>query len=365
MSLKGNIGEWSEVYAFFKILADGEIAVGDENLNKIPDIVYPVISVLRDGNKSTNKFSIDDDIVICNQNNTSFKIPVKKFKLEAEKLLNAISNHKKGTFEVPDADYFLNELNSLKLKSGSRNKTDIHITIHDANTGQRPQLGFSIKSQLGSASTLLNASKATNFKYKIDGISLTETDVNEINKKFVKGRNNSPDIRAKINKVNYLTGTLYFDKVLNKTFYNNLTLVDSRLSEIVADIVLNYYSSNVSLISELTELSESENKLLFDNSNNHKFYKYKVKQFLTNIALGMMPASVYSGHYEATGGYLVVKDQGDLVAYHIYNKREFENYLYFNTKLDTPSTSRHDFGKLYIESGNCYINLNLQIRFIK
>ena len=33
MELKGNKGEWSELYAFFKLLADGRLYCGDGHLN--------------------------------------------------------------------------------------------------------------------------------------------------------------------------------------------------------------------------------------------------------------------------------------------------------------------------------------------
>ena len=79
----------------------------------------------------------------------------------------------------------------------------------------------------------------------------------------------------------------------------------------------------------------------------------------------MMPAKVWNGLYDATGGCLVVKDNGEILSYHIYNKNKFENYLYHNTKLDTASSSRHNFGKIYKENGEYYIKLNLQIRFKK
>ena len=45
--ITGNIGEWSELYALFKILSDGELAAGDQDLNKINNLIYPVIKILR------------------------------------------------------------------------------------------------------------------------------------------------------------------------------------------------------------------------------------------------------------------------------------------------------------------------------
>jgi hypothetical protein len=78
-----------------------------------------------------------------------------------------------------------------------------------------------------------------------------------------------------------------------------------------------------------------------------------------------MPSKVWTGQYDATGGYLIIKENGDVLCYHIYNRNEFENYLFNNTKLDTASSSRHDFGTVYEENGELYFKLNLQIRFIK
>jgi len=74
---------------------------------------------------------------------------------------------------------------------------------------------------------------------------------------------------------------------------------------------------------------------------------------------------VWSGKYDATGGCLIVKDSGDILCYHIYDRNEFEDYLLSNTKLETASSSRHDFGKIYKDRDDFYINLNLQIRFVK
>lgn len=77
----------------------------------------------------------------------------------------------------------------------------------------------------------------------------------------------------------------------------------------------------------------------------------------------MTPAKVWSGIYDATGGFLIVKRNGDVLCYHIYNRNQFEDYLFQNTKLDTASSTRHEFGKIYEENGQLYFNLNLQIRF--
>ena len=38
MSKTYNKGEWSEIYAMFKLLGDKKMSAGDENLKKIPNL---------------------------------------------------------------------------------------------------------------------------------------------------------------------------------------------------------------------------------------------------------------------------------------------------------------------------------------
>lgn len=42
---KFNKGEWSELYVFFSILADGKIYAADENLNRIEETFYSVLKL--------------------------------------------------------------------------------------------------------------------------------------------------------------------------------------------------------------------------------------------------------------------------------------------------------------------------------
>ena len=99
--------------------------------------------------------------------------------------------------------------------------------------------------------------------------------------------------------------------------------------------------------------------------HDQKYYEYKVKNFLTASALGMVPHTPWNGRYEANGGYLVVKDNGDLLCYHFYDRNLFEDYLFYNTKTDSPSATRNRYAILYKEKNDdrLYFKLNLQVRF--
>lgn len=79
----------------------------------------------------------------------------------------------------------------------------------------------------------------------------------------------------------------------------------------------------------------------------------------------MVPQSEWNDRLSSYGGYIVVREDGVLVCYHLYNEDAFKDYLFENTKLDTPSTARHKFGSIYEKNGELFIDLNLQIRFIK
>ena len=358
--ITGNKGEWSEIYALFKLLGDEQLFLGDKDIEKLENLVYPILQILRIEAIGEIKYSIQDNIVLITGTEEPIEIPISKFKSKSLFLLDAIKANKSGTFSVPEIEEFMHSINCLSLKANSTTKTDIKIIVHDQRTSQQPTLGFSIKSQLGSASTLLNAGKTTNFIYKISGPEFSTSRIEEINSIETRSK-----IRDRIKAILQDDKQLEFTKTERQIFANNLILIDSRLPEILSEIVFEFFSSKASKIVDLVSAVTSRNPLDFDDSNKHKFYEYKIKRFLTDVALGMMPSVVWTGQYDATGGYLVVKENGDVLCYHIYNKNEFEDYLFNNTKLDTASSSRHQFGLIYGDGDDIFIKLNLQIRFTK
>lgn len=363
--ITGNKGEWSEIYALFKLLGDKQLFLGGKDIEKLEGLVYPIIKILRSENNGDFEYSIQDEIILVSGDEQVLKIPIDQFKDKALFLLKAIKENQDRTFSVPEIEDFMQSIKCISLKASSSAKTDITIVVHDQRTNQQPTLGFSIKSQIGSPSTLLNAGKTTNFVFKING-ALSDEEILRINSLMVKrSKKFSADLRGRVKAIYDNACKLEFEKAQRKIFSNNLTLIDSRLPEILSQIVLGFYSSEHSHLTDLVNQTSEKNPLNFDVENEHKFYEYKIKRFLTDIALGMMPSKVWSGKYDATGGYLIVKQNGDVLCYHIYNRNEFEDYLLNNTKLDTASSSRHEFGEIYKENGNLYFNLNLQIRFTK
>lgn len=355
--LSGNKGEWSEIYALFKLLSDKQLFAGDADLKIVEELFYPIIKIIRNETGGNFEYEINGDLVIISGGKEQLRIPVKTFTEQSVKLL-AIIKSSNGAFSIPEIETFMNSINCGSLKAKSTSKSDIQIVIHDQRINQTAELGFSIKSQLGGQATLLNAGKTTNFIYQISDFELTDDQVKSINEIDTKSK-----IKDRIENIKQLGGNISYVSLEQDVFKNNLVLIDSLLPNILAEVVKTFYTSNLSSIKDLTENINKTNPLKYDNQFAHTFYEYKIKRFLTDVALGMTPSKVWNGIYDATGGYLIVKENGDVLCYHIYNRNQFEDYLFQNTKLETASSSRHEFGKLYNVNGKNYFKLNLQIRF--
>lgn len=359
--LTGNKGEWSEIYVFLRLLADGALFAADAKLVKIPELFYPILSVLReeDGKKRTYHTNGEISVVDGETGATLFKVPTSKFLFESQKLLKHIKEASGRSFGFSDIEKFINSIDCKTLKPSKSDKADIKIVVHDLRTGQTPELSFSIKSMLGKASTLFNASGGTNFIYKIKGPNIEKLDIDNINSDSKKS-----EIFNILKYAQEQGFSIEYSDIQSEKFKLNLQLIDSRLPEIFAHLLLSKYTDNpTGDLNGLVDNLKDKNPLGFDTAFNHPFYEYKIKNFLTDAALGMTSDKIWTGKYDATGGIIIVKDDGDIVCYHIYNRNEFQEYLLKNTRLEQASRSRYEFGKLYKKGSDLFINLNLQIRF--
>lgn len=316
--------------------------------------------ILRQEKEGNFNYKLQDkDVVIQTpEGEELLRIPASVFLVEAEKLLKAI-NENEGAFAIPQIETFMNSIHCHSLKAKSTDKTDIRIILHDRRTKINSEMGFSIKSQLGGDSTLLNASKATNFNFKIEGAPFSDDDISCVNSLNPK-RNKVID---RVNAIKKKGGKLVFDKVDNPTFRNNLIMLDGDLPAIIAYLLLEQLDSGVSALNELAEKLTEGNPLNYDITQASPFYVYKIKHLLTSAALGMMPATAWSGKFDANGGYLVVKKDGEILCYHFYDRNRFEDYLFSNGYLERSSTSRHEYASIVKENdGTLSFKLNFQVR---
>jgi type II restriction enzyme len=357
--MKLNKGEWSEVYVFLKLLAEGKLYAADKNLNRMPRRYYSVLQIMREDIGKYFKCE-GGKVFILNKEGEIYKEhDCEEFTSHSLRLLNSIVNNKAPSFEVADATNFMSKLGISKLKAESQDKRDIIIKVHDSVIGTDEVLGFSIKSNLGGAPTLFNASKSTNFIYKIEG-ELAPEIVDKIN--LIDSRSK---IRDRIKAIYENNCRLVFEGLNNKIFELNLIMTDSYMPKILSEMLLIYYRGKGPKLADIVKIIEQTNSRNYDLSLEHPFYSRRAKDLISNIALGMTASNVWEGNLKITGGYIVVKSDGDILCYHSYNRNDFEDYLLENTKFDTPSTTKFVFGKIETDLfGNKIFKLNLQIRFL-
>lgn len=357
----GNVGEWSELYVVLKLLADGVLRPGDSQLNPIPNAELKVLSVSRNDAKGDVHYRIEKEIVVISSPGKSSKVRVSECEAWATALLTQIKtkSKQKGAKSIPETATWMAALGATSLKAKSSNKSDVEISLHDLHTGAAPRLGFSVKSYLGQVPTLLNPSQQTNFTYPLtscDAELLTSFNSTRVGKK--------KSYRAALQKLP--TQPLANDAAIDSlSFRKNLNLIDGQLAPILSNLALLYYQGQAdSDLVTLCKLLEHANPLGVEADQIDFFYKYKIKRFLVCVALGLTPGKLWRGEYFANGGYVVIKKDGSLISYHVYTPNQFEDYLFANTCLDTPS-SRNKFGEIYQSANAFFLKLNLQIRFLK
>jgi len=361
--IKANKGEWSELYAFLKILIDRKIFAADADLNIIPDKHFEVLKIIRQESSvdKTYDVSVPEKITISvgSEGVSEFVVvdPL-KLKKKVRAFFDEIKNSSGRSFGVSMAIELMEELKCIKVKAKNKNKADIILIIHDRIASTYPELGFSIKSRIGKPATLLNASGATNFIFKL---VVTKKARESKSQKLKDGMSTIAD---RLEDIEYGSDLCFFG-MQNETFEANLRRIDTVLPEILAEIIKTYYRKPVRSLVELIDKLDEIESLKSEYGLGKADYVYKIKKFLVAIALGMTPAKKWDGLTVAHGGYIIVKEDGEVVCYHLYNRDEFEEYLFKNSRLETGSPSRHRFGQSYEEKGENYLKLNLQIRFIK
>ncbi len=359
MNLKGNKGELSELYAFFHLLSEGKIYSADENLNKTKDFVE-VLSITRTEKKKELNFEIKNGNIsiidsITGENVLTFKRDDSR--LLANQILFDIKNHKKLQ---PNTQTQILSKHITQVKQKSTKKGDIEIRIYDPIHGISSDQEFSIKSFLGSDPTLFNANKTTNIIYRLSdnkNSPLSENEINRINSiktghKYIK----------RIKEIIDAGHNIEFHSYEDKTFKLNLQIIDSDLPAIIAEAVLSKYRNKITKIKDVIQFLNETNPMNYDLSEGHKFYEYRIVNFLVEAALGMTSKAVWSGEYQVIGGIIIIKPDAETLCYHLIDFNKFKGYLQSTSRLDNPSGSRMGYGNLYEENGESFIKLNFIIK---
>lgn len=348
-----NKGEWSEIYTFAYLLSNPKMYSADKDLNAIEETYFPILKIIRAEDKNHPIYYNTGDTIQIYQDDQKIK-EVERIEFEniAKRLLKYIPKGK-SAFEIDGAEEFFNNIYCTKVKAQADQKEDIIIETQDIYTGIKAVRGFSIKSYLGSNPTLINPGVNTNFEYLIEGC--TDQIVNKYN--------STSGIKEKIKYLVKNCKLIPVKHSISKQFEENLQFIDTLMPDILQLLLLYSYQYNLKLVPDVVDKLKEFNPLKYSNK---EIYTYKVKKLLCAWALGLTPErSDWQGIEDANGGYITVKSDGSIVCYHLYDRNEFEDYLYNYTKFEQPSTSKYPYLNIYKDNNQYKIKLCLQIRFKK
>ena len=108
--ITGNKGEWSEIYTLFKLLGDTQLFIGDANLNKIEEVFYPILKIIRNESGRNFEYALKGDLVIISGGEEELRIPIQVFIDYSKKLLAAIKKSS-ATFAIPEIEAFMESIN--------------------------------------------------------------------------------------------------------------------------------------------------------------------------------------------------------------------------------------------------------------
>lgn len=386
MSDKGkNVGEWSEMYIFLKLISDQKVYVADKDMNKLNDAFLQIISIIREETKGeVYKYYTGDTVKITlNDEEVPPLLRNEVFYDYKNKVWNLIKNSKnQTTFTDNDIRSFLQSIYINNISAPAQKRSDyfggtedIVLDTMDYRTGINQIMGFSCKSDIDSASSLFNANKdATNFVFQLEG-NITDEIMTEFNNiyKTVKKKGEIKYEVATSERMDFLKqkgiSVKYSNTAKEITRQNLIRCGGIEMPKIVAGLLKYFYYQ----CSGSTKFATVNNAILYVTNNDvaeygfddlYSAYHSKIRNLLYSMFTGLRFSKPWNGRSSVNGGYIVAKKDGDVVAFHSCIADEFKDFLVDKLRLEAPSCKRHNYMEIYKESDKYYIKFALQFRFL-
>jgi type II restriction enzyme len=360
MAFEATKREWGELYAFFRLLADGYVYAGRPDGQREDALRLPVALVQREEHDGTRRYVVEAEQVRIESEQGVKRIPREDFDTVARLVWEAVRTATEEDVTSPDGvEEFLDEVAIYDLAANTDDRTDFHVAFYAPDA---PLEGVSVRSMVGRQFPLLDGGRAANFKFEQTGIKFATPTVNKIN-----AFGDTEDVSGRMMMIERLGGVLRFSDAADKVFRSNLGMIDLHFPRMLGEMLRLMQLDGLTKVSELTEAVKAVNPLKIKDELIHKhgYYEYKMKQFLMAVALGMRPAKLFNGSDSAVQDFLRVDGSGQVVIYRAADRATFAEFLYRNTRFEKGSTDKDKYGYLERENGVYYFKLNLKIGLAK
>ncbi len=361
MSFQATKREWSELYTFLRLLADGKVCMGTPKGTPDEENIRPIAIIQREEHNGTRRYYIEPETIRMEGEEFSKSLPREDFGIVADLILEAIKTSPTDEVTSPDGvEEFLDEASIFDLEAKTEDRTDFSVAFWNAGV---PVTGFNVRSRIGTMNPLLDGGRTANLKLEQTGVKFATPTVNKIN-----ALEESPtEVAERMMMIERLGGVLKYSDVADRVFRCNLLMIDLHFPRLLVEMLRTMHLDGIARISELTELMKTVNPLKIKDEliNKHGYYEFKMKQFLLALALGMRPAKIYNGTDSAVEGIFLVDAGGRVMCYHKSEKKTFEDFLFQNTRFEKGPVEKDKYGFLEKENGAYYFKLNAKIGLLK
>lgn len=300
------------------------------------------------------KFVVDGDQILVQISNAIVdKVPRNVIGDLARQLLREIktgSSTKSRVFTPRSGLDLVALLHLDRLGSKSENY-DLILEIIRGVDQSPTVLGFSIKSELGSPWTLLNASMQTNFIFELehDYANPIELELPNDEKSVNK---NVADLLKSGWKFKFIG--IHPSRTGEPHFYRNLADISPEFPKYLSDAVLMFYGTTLNNYAQIIDAVARKS-----GDPEHVYELFD--DFMIRKIQGMVAGTPYVEPRIPLGGVISVKPDGSVRSGTLLDYRQIAKEVSSELKFERPDR-RNKFGSLELISGAVCFKLNLQLR---
>lgn len=360
MAFSANKREWSELYLFFRLLSEGKLYLGNHRGEKNNRAFWPIAVIERVEHDGPRRYYIEDELVRVEGKGEYLKLNRAALAAISDKILDLMkSSSDEEIKSTEDLEAFLYSAQIFDLEPETSDRTDIKIAFWNDKC---IPTGFMIQSKLAPMRPLIDGGRTANLKMELTGARLASPEVSNVN-----ALETNETVRDRMLFIERIGGILKFSDVADKVFRCNLQMIDLHFARVLAEALRIFHLDGKSRVYEVMNKVKKENpiKIKEDLIQKHRYYEYKMKQFLMILVCGMRPAKIFDGTDSAVEGMLVINGDGSIIGYHKNERKTFEDFLYLNTRFEKGSLHKDRYGSLEREHGTYFFKLNVKIGLTK